>query len=637
MVYINPIEILELNDEDANSIDSNVIRKAKRKLFADIELSDDGMFDYYEQKLTKSDCEKAIYELEDSLKFEFYYHLATNPLLNSFLANGNIEFITRPKQESIYKLPEFINFISPFFSKKIDLLLLKAFKNKNLELFSAIIRVNYLIAKQDINNAYRSLSNEIEHRIIETDILTTEIKEGESAFTDDNINSILKIIENKFPIEFLNKLPLYFQSQINKIATSINYLQLNIWNEFDTTLVSLKLLEHVLLLNIESISKPTFEKNYEIVKKAHQKKEEEKKIQLHIRKLLDLLNSFENKAKTNVNARELIYQAKQFLFNIKSIFQENDSNYISLSTRVASVAQTFIIEDVNNNQSQNNKIENWGFLTTKDVLKNAWEVTQLIGSLELHHDFIVNRYNPNKETLKSICDKFSVATPQLATGKLPKCNFAIIDGIITHTDKESKPLPIINPFIRGDIRYIGLNLKIEAFDNQTVKFKLKYIQPNGTIKTGTSSPEGFSFTIDKTIYPFSEIINLSGWGSSESSSYDVGTHHIEVWIENSMIYRKSFVVDWSPLEKIANAKKEAERLEQEKIAAEKRKEQAKINAQIAKEKIVRTICICIMGIFLVLAIIFRLGGTEGLQVVGGIVGIMAFLGFLGWIANATNR
>ncbi|MGC9375268.1 MAG: hypothetical protein ACP5DQ_09535 [Bacteroidales bacterium] len=269
MVYINPIEILELHEENVNSIDSNIIRKAKRKLFADIDLSDNGLLEYYEQKLTKSDCEKAIDELEDSNKFEFYFHLASNIELNKFLANGNNEFLKKPKQESIYKLPEFINFISPYITIKIDNLLLKSFQNKDFDLFTSLLRFDYLIAQHDLNNAYRSLSNEIEQRIIETDKLTAEIKDGESEFSDANIERVLGIIADKFPPEYLNKLPVYFQSQINKIAASINFLQLNIWNELDTTLVSLKLLEHLLSLNIESVKKPVFQKNYEIVKEKH--------------------------------------------------------------------------------------------------------------------------------------------------------------------------------------------------------------------------------------------------------------------------------------------------------------------------------------------------------------------------------
>jgi uncharacterized membrane protein len=129
---------------------------------------------------------------------------------------------------------------------------------------------------------------------------------------------------------------------------------------------------------------------------------------------------------------------------------------------------------------------------------------------------------------------------------------------------------------------------------------------------------------------------LSGWGNAEKSTYDVGIHHIEVWIDNCMICRKSFVVDWSPEEKIANAKREAEKRERERIEAEKRKEQARIEAQKAKEKKVRNICLWIMGIFIGLGIIFTIWGVEGLQIIGGIVGFIAFFGFIGWIQSATK-
>ena len=48
MQYINPIEILGLSDAtNTTSIDNEIIRKAKRKLFADIDLSDNGLFEYY--------------------------------------------------------------------------------------------------------------------------------------------------------------------------------------------------------------------------------------------------------------------------------------------------------------------------------------------------------------------------------------------------------------------------------------------------------------------------------------------------------------------------------------------------------------------------------------------------------------
>ena len=277
MLYINPIEILELKDKEVNEIDSSIIKKSKRRLFADIDLSDSGFCEYNGQKLTKSDCERAIEELEDRNKIEFYSHLSTNLKLNKFLASGSNELLNSLKQESIYKLPEFVDFISPFFSAKIDHILLKSFQNKDLELFSSALRAEYLISKSDLNKAYKSLGNEIQQRIVETDKLKKEIKEDESDYTDDNIDDVIKVIKNKFPSEFLNKLPVYFQSQINKIAASINFLQLNIWNEFNTTSVPLSLLEYLLKLNIESVSKPTFEKNYNIVKKKHEERIEQEK------------------------------------------------------------------------------------------------------------------------------------------------------------------------------------------------------------------------------------------------------------------------------------------------------------------------------------------------------------------------
>ncbi len=323
MIYINPIEILELKDKEVNEIDSSIIKKSKRRLFADIDLSDSGFYEYNGQKLTKSDCERAIDELEDKNKIEFYSHLSTNVELNNFLANGSNNLLNSLKQESIYKLPEFVDFISPFFSAKIDHILLKSFQNKDLELFSSALRAEYLISKNDLNKAYKSLGNEIQQRVAETDKLTKEIKEEESNYTDDNIDDVINVIKKRFPSEFLNKLPIYFQSQINKIASSINYLQIPIWTEFTTTFVPLSLLEYLLELNIESVSKPTFEKNYNIVKKKHEERIEQEKNAPLIKEWAKVLISIQGKVDDVENET---LKANDALSFIKSSFDLNELN-----------------------------------------------------------------------------------------------------------------------------------------------------------------------------------------------------------------------------------------------------------------------------------------------------------------------
>lgn len=356
MVYINPIEILELKDKEVNEIDSSIIKKSKRRLFADIDLSDSGFYEYNGQKLTKSDCERAIEELEDKNKIEFYSHLSTNLELNKFLANGSNELLNSLKQESIYKLPEFVDFISPFFSAKIDHILLKSFQNKDLELFSSALRAEYLISKNDLNKAYKSLGNEIQQRISATDKLTKEIKEEESNYSDDNIDEVINVIKNRFPSEFLNKLPIYFQSQINKIAASINFLQLNIWNEFNTTSVPLLLLEYLLELNIESVSKPTFEKNYNIVKKKHEERIEQEKNAPLIKEWAKILISIQSKVDDVENETLKAYDALSFVnssFDLSELnnlpsFANEIRTQIGYSIRSMSIASWNKQSDIKN-------------------------------------------------------------------------------------------------------------------------------------------------------------------------------------------------------------------------------------------------------------------------------------------------
>ncbi|WP_258540415.1 hypothetical protein [Parvicella tangerina] len=300
-----------------------MIKKAKRRLFADIDLSDSGLLDYNGQKLTKSDCERAIEELEDKEKIEFYSHLASNFELNTFLANGSNELLNNLKQESIYKLPEFVNFISPFFASKIDHILLKSFQKGDYELFSSALRAEHLISKNDLNKAFKSLSNEIQQRINETDKLTKQIKEEISDYSDDNIDNVIQVIKSRFPTKFLNKLPIFFQSQINKIAASINFLQLNIWNEYNTTYVPVSLLEHLLELNIESVSKPTFEKNYSIVKKKHQERLEQEKNAPLLKEWAKILISIQEKVEDVENET---FSATDALNFVKSTFDLDKLN-----------------------------------------------------------------------------------------------------------------------------------------------------------------------------------------------------------------------------------------------------------------------------------------------------------------------
>lgn len=276
MQYINPIEILQLsNVADSSQIDSETLKKAKRRLFADIDLSDDGHFNYYGLQLSKGDCDRAIDELSNNDLKEFYLYLTSNKKLNEFLVNGNEHVFHSFKQDSIFRLPDFINFISPYYAPQFDKVLSSVFQVKDVELLQAILKTSFLISQHNVNTAYKSVSNILQRRITDINEIRSDIKNEESIYDDEDVHEVVDLVKNYFPTELLNSLPNYFQSQILKIANEINYLNVEIWGNFDNTQVCQDLLEHILTLNIDGLNKPTFQKNYEIVKRENQERIEE--------------------------------------------------------------------------------------------------------------------------------------------------------------------------------------------------------------------------------------------------------------------------------------------------------------------------------------------------------------------------
>ena len=346
MQYINPIEILGLsNATDTTSIDNETIKKAKRKLFADIDLSDNGLFDYYGLHITKGDCEKAIDYLSNNDYKEFYLYLANNKKLNEFLVKGQTDVFSNFKQDSIFKLPEFVKFVSPYFAPKFDKALLIAFENENVEQTKAILNTSSLISQADVNSAYKSVSNNIQNKIAEIDEITRDIKNEESIYDEDDIEDVVEIVKDHFPAKTLNCLPQYFQSQILKIANSINYLSNSIWDAFDTTQVPNDLTGYLLTLNIGGLDRPTFEKNFSIISRKNNERIEQQKNAPILKKYASFL--IQTKSKTeeikNKTLTPLVLQSWvnsnisiNDVNNLPSVFDEI-KNQVAFSLRAMSV------------------------------------------------------------------------------------------------------------------------------------------------------------------------------------------------------------------------------------------------------------------------------------------------------------
>jgi hypothetical protein len=325
-MYINPIELLGLEKySDTISIDTELIKKEKKKLFAEIELSDNNSINYYGHSITKGNCEKVIDELNNNDFKEFYFYLSGNKLLNEYLANGNENVFNNFQQDSIYKLPEFIKFISPYLAERLNKSLLISFENNNVEKIIKVLSCYNLIVIEDINTAYKSVSNYIQNNILQIDQITREIKNGDTDYVEEDIHETIELVKKLFPFEVINILPNYFQSQILKIANSINYLSNSIWDKFDTTQVPNDLTEYLLKLNIDGLDRPTFEKNFAIINTKHLERIEQKKNAPLLKKWADILLEIKSLGK-KVEDKSML--AKDALLVLTNTFSYSELNSI---------------------------------------------------------------------------------------------------------------------------------------------------------------------------------------------------------------------------------------------------------------------------------------------------------------------
>jgi len=146
-----------------------------------------------------------------------------------------------------------------------------------------------------------------------------------------------------------------------------------------------------------------------------------RRIKQYFEPLTKLIDEFEVQNETIANAVTYLNHAKPLLQNIKNILGSTESLYLGLSTRIASDAQGYIVNEVNVTQDAVTKsAEQFGgerriasmvFLSKfKEVLAAAWNATILLGTLDMLSDFKINHYNKNKETLRQLCNQLGVYT-----------------------------------------------------------------------------------------------------------------------------------------------------------------------------------------------------------------------------------
>lgn len=265
--YINPIELLNLRTDISSGIDGLTIRKAKKTLLAEIELSDTGTIIHNGIELTKSDCIRVIDELENKDKKDFHLFIFDNIDLNNFLTTGDLNFFRTYKIESIYKLPDFIEFISPYFSVQYAKSLSRNFKNNNINNVKSLLSIKPIVNEIHFEDCYKStysVLKDIENEIIK---ITKNIQFKSSEHIENDFKNLPKLISSKVNVDLINLLPSYFQSLRNQLAETNKILAVIInnipYNKYEP---AFELMDIANAISTDGLVKQKITKSYYIIK-----------------------------------------------------------------------------------------------------------------------------------------------------------------------------------------------------------------------------------------------------------------------------------------------------------------------------------------------------------------------------------
>jgi hypothetical protein len=243
MDFINPIEVLSLGTGSEGSVDLALLRKAKRKIQAEIDLSDDGYLTYHGRKLTLTDCEPAFSEVENSESYLFYKSLLASPKLNSFLAAGGTSIFSELKRESIYTDSNFIKFISPYFSERYNQALLNAFESNKPEELAKIVHFKPLVSASYLDACFKGVYLLMQSHTREVGDAAAKIKAGDYATDNSRVVALLKNTVGSFSAGLLNQLPDYFQNTLNNHAQALRNFGVQHYNKSDETSTAIQLLD----------------------------------------------------------------------------------------------------------------------------------------------------------------------------------------------------------------------------------------------------------------------------------------------------------------------------------------------------------------------------------------------------------
>ncbi len=228
-----------------------------------------------------------------------------------------------------------------------------------------------------------------------------------------------------------------YQMVADNVAKQVLQCGINYYNnapdsDVESPRKAMVLQSYALSIAVGQLTKDRCKENYDILKQAVDNMPPAE-VAIETRKVKEELRKFCQLPDKISHSVTLLNNTKPLLQTIKSKLGSSNSFYLSLSTQVVGNAMHNVIEEVN--QAQNyfmaliKAVKESGIDPSllnyigdenspakiidnkvKPVMREAWKATVLMDSFDMEYEFKTNRYNPNRQSLKEMCESLKIST-----------------------------------------------------------------------------------------------------------------------------------------------------------------------------------------------------------------------------------
>lgn len=209
-----------------------------------------------------------------------------------------------------------------------------------------------------------------------------------------------------------------YQVTADKLGLEILNCSIDYFNgseEPDAAIKAMPLQKYALSIVVGEAAKDRCKENVDILQKVINEMppleimEEDRAIKTKISLCLSLPENI-------TNADNLLHSTRSSLLAIKQKRGDKDEYYLKISTTVVTVALHNVIEEINDIQSKMKIVQlleydkRSSLPKLESTFKSAWSTIIFMDSFDMEFDFKQNRYVPNRNTLKQMCEQMRIPT-----------------------------------------------------------------------------------------------------------------------------------------------------------------------------------------------------------------------------------